>query len=222
LPNSIEPPNVAIEAAMSDLPSAMNDAPHAWGETKAGELLVKYSDLRAALVKIGHDRAAAEWAIHRHVVAGRLRQEPGFAAVPIAYDPKTRRTLGEGKEKVYDLERSFLRSTPALKQWWDAIAETDAGNGTKEARHPKRRGRPKLTSSTKPEDLAKRNVYELVRTVKNSNPTIGEKQLLQHFNGHMDFEKRVEEAGLKFNEALCSRPPGRSSLGRFLTALLAG
>jgi hypothetical protein len=122
----MELPKAAIEGAMLDLPSVMNSAPPANGEKKVGELLVRYSDLRAGLEKKGHERAAAEWAIHRHVEAGRLSQEPGIVPQPFSYGPNTG-FEGVPEGEANDRESSYLRSTPALQKWWHESL-TEAGN----------------------------------------------------------------------------------------------
>jgi len=95
---------------------------------------------------------------------------------------------------LLDLERAAVRGPVGART---PTADRPAVNP------PTRRGgRPKLTASKKPTDQAKRNVYELVRAVKATHPSIGEKQLVQHFKADRSFRDRVKDADLTFGEGL--------------------
>jgi hypothetical protein len=117
-PRTVEPPGGRVEAALRDLPGVMNNAPDAPGvTTRPGERAVVYHMLRSGLEKNGHQRDAAEWAIHRHVEAGRLLVEPGVVGLPAAVTAG-RVVAGGGRGRTYDRELCLLRSTAALWDWW--------------------------------------------------------------------------------------------------------
>jgi hypothetical protein len=117
-PRTVEPPGGRVEAAMRDLPGVLNNAPDAPGvTTQPGERAVVYHMLRSGLEKNAHQRDAAEWAIHRHVEAGRLLVEPGVVGLPAAVTAG-RVVAGGGTGRTYDRELCLLRSTAALWHWW--------------------------------------------------------------------------------------------------------
>ena len=60
-------------------------------------------------------------------------------------------------------------------------------------------GRRPLTESTRPEDVAKVNAYDLIREQKRLNPGWGPTRLRNHFKADRDFKTLVSTAGLKFS-----------------------
>lgn len=59
-------------------------------------------------------------------------------------------------------------------------------------------GRRRFTESKKPEEQAKRNVYELIRAAKEDQPRWGKKQLHEHFKDKKDFLQLVRQARLTY------------------------
>lgn len=117
-PNRPEPPPALVYAAECDLPGAMADLEDDTGAiSQPGQRAVSYSRLRQALAREKHSLASAEWAIHRHVEAGRLTAEPTPTSLPAALLPDGRWvTFGEGLR--CGREECRLHSTPSLWEWW--------------------------------------------------------------------------------------------------------
>jgi hypothetical protein len=65
----------------------------------------------------------------------------------------------------------------------------------------KRSGRPPLSDSKRPQDMAKLNAYRLIRAVKEKNPRWGPKTLQKHFKNDKDFRDLVKQAGLEYDTA---------------------
>jgi hypothetical protein len=94
---------------------------------------VDYGVLRHRLEEAGHGRAAAEWAIHRHVEAGRLVAEPGYSTATPGVVKNGEWVLKPHTSLSRDRERCRLWDTDALWEWWalndrapaDARAPTD-------------------------------------------------------------------------------------------------
>lgn len=119
-PASVEPPPQFVEAAMRALPGALNNAPMPRGvPAPAGRRGTDYASLRQALEAQAHGRDAAEWAIHRHIEAGRLEACPGMVSTPGVHG-------GGGwmvqpvRSHTYERERCVLWATLALRDWWYA------------------------------------------------------------------------------------------------------
>jgi len=82
-PASVEPPRHYVDAAIRALPTALNNAPQPQGVRDPAERRgADYETLRQRLEGSSHNRDAVEWAIHRHVEAGRLEAVPGLIFVP--------------------------------------------------------------------------------------------------------------------------------------------
>lgn len=117
-PDSHEPPRVYLEPAILALPAVLNNLRRRGSASEDGEPVVAYADLRAGLKAAGYATDAAEWAIHRHVGAGRLVASPGWTGIPGVYQPGGH-VFGGGSFRTHDRERCEIRATPALWAWWD-------------------------------------------------------------------------------------------------------
>lgn len=119
-PTSQEPPRSWTEPARNALPGILNNAPQSRGVPARSECrAVDYAVLRQCLEAAGHNRDAAEWAIHWHVEAGRLGVEPGFSCTPGVYGDGGWR-VPPRQTRTTERERCVLWSTLELWEWWKA------------------------------------------------------------------------------------------------------
>jgi hypothetical protein len=128
-PASVVPPGPSVDAAMLALPSVLNNAPQPQGVVDpAGRRGADYAILRQRLEAVAFNRDAVEWAIHRHVEAGRLEATPGLIFVPYVIG----RDVPEppsGTVPTREREQCVLWAQPAMWEWWNAIESGQPVNG---------------------------------------------------------------------------------------------
>ncbi len=118
-PTCKEPPGSSVDDAMHALPSVLNNEPELrYYHDPQKRLGAEYAILRQRMQEKGHHRDATEWAIHRHIEAGRLEAAPGVRTPPggimhgswVDYRPPT--------NPVYDREICILWANESLWKWW--------------------------------------------------------------------------------------------------------
>jgi hypothetical protein len=115
-PTCKEPPGSSVDDAMRALPSVLNNEPaprnfHDPMKRRGAE----YTTLRLRMEAEGHKRDAAEWAIHRHVEAGRLEAKPGLDATPMVLPSDG---TSQREKPIYDRKRCLLWANESLWEWW--------------------------------------------------------------------------------------------------------
>jgi len=144
-PTLAKPPPGLIAAAGRAIPDIMG--PIQPDHNDAVELVA--ADLAARLKDNGHNLAAAHWAIHEAVQAGRLRAEVIQVALPFAISRSgqvtgpTRGTIAipEGKQAPFDCFK--VVAMQALWDWWHSLSDhaleqvEPAANSDANCEHPR-------------------------------------------------------------------------------------
>jgi len=125
-PDCQEPPHQFVDAAMRELPSALNNAPARRNVASAEQRSVDYARLRQQIENAGHKRDAAEWAIHNHVEADRLQATPG-PGISLGVRGDGGWLLRGRSNHTWDRDRCVLVGTPSLRAWWlQSAAHTES------------------------------------------------------------------------------------------------
>lgn len=133
IPNSVELNPEAVFQAMRAVPETLNRLPHA-GPGSEG---VVYLTLLRELGKRGYPVDIVEWAIHRHVEAGRLVAVPGYQGRPslwtpgIGMHPQMKASGSTPQTSVK--EQCRLRATPELFGWYQSPESEEDASDTSEA-----------------------------------------------------------------------------------------
>ena len=177
----------SIESFQASLNRRFNDEGKPASDDERGTLWQYEEGACLFLPSGGHDEVT-NWQGIVDRLYDMAREAGGAKHVP----PPLRRidSVAEAKAAIDDLRR-----------WANAIApvknQTKKSEGDKPT--PGRGGRTPVSASQKPEDKAKRNVYELIRAVKEENPSWGKKKLLEHFKNDKDFKQQVKNANLDYD-----------------------
>lgn len=118
-PSSKEPPGSSVDEAMCALPSVLNNEPELrYFHDPMKRRGAEYAILRQRMQEKGHQRDAAEWAIHRHVEAGRLDASPRRTSGPVQgwLDGGSMMPLTNRLDS--DRERCLLWANESLWEWW--------------------------------------------------------------------------------------------------------
>ena len=139
------PPESLVAAAARAVPEILANVDPAQNH---GEVSIVASALIEAMVRQGHTRHAACWAVHRLVVSGKLLAKPAYTRIPIKLSLRqaarrglgphlvegwSRREVPEGRPAPPDCFR--VVATDALWAWWRGA---QAGNAEPVAVKPKR------------------------------------------------------------------------------------
>jgi hypothetical protein len=209
-PTMPKPPADLIQAAARKIPVILANVPQQDDGTIGMDTA---AHLVALLVKKDkHTLAAAQWAIHESVLAGRLQTGLVIVEYPSVGNPVMTSNGpkvewhggGQGTKMIPRKPTPFdsfkVIATDALWAWWNSPPPTNPNERT--TGRFRRGGRSAISESKKANVQALHNVYSVIRAIKEQNPSWGKKTLHKHFKADKDFQNRVKEAGLKFEVKL--------------------